>query len=202
MELDFVHPENNQGMLVLKGSEILVGQEVVDAITIIRPLEDVEDFRQGRIKARLLADRTGIRISLPAAPAFLIEAKDINALYELDGRNACAATKRAHDIVATDIQADDERRVRHIVAYFPEGITCSNRLFNDGMHGNDLKTYLQVYKNTVLSKGKRIASPKPLVHWKLVLETGRTRRTAPASGKESYDKDLDDAIGKMEDLGK
>jgi hypothetical protein len=128
MELDFVHPENNQGMLVLKGSEILVGQEVVDAITIIRPLEDVEDFRQGRIKARLLADRTGIRISLPAAPAFLIEAKDINALYELDGRNACAATKRAHDIVATDIQVDDEHQIRHIIAYFLEGITCSNSM--------------------------------------------------------------------------
>ena len=143
----------------------------------------------------------GIVISLPAAPAFLLEAKDIEALYELDGPKFCSATKRAHDIVATDIQAADELRIRHIIAYFPDGTTCSNRLFNDSMHGNDMKTYLKVYKNTVLSKGKRIVSPKPLVHWKLVVETGRTRRTAPASGKDSYDKDLDDAIGKMENLG-
>lgn len=198
MDLNFDNPEINEGMLVLKASEILIGQEVVEAVTIIRPLEDVEDFRQGRIQAQLLPDRSGIKFTLPSVASYLLDAKEIKALYEVEGILACMATKRAHDIAATDVQSDDERRLRHIIAYFPEGITCSNRHFNDGTDGLNLKTQLVMFQNTLLSKGgKAIPSLKPQVRWKVVVETGRTRCTALASGRDNYDADLETALGRM-----
>ena len=111
------------------------------------------------------------------------------------------ATQRSHGVLATDLQADDERRLRHVIAHFPQGITCSNRHFNHGMDGNDLKTHFKLYQNKVSTNGKQIASPKPYVRWKLVIETGRTRRTAPTTGKDNFDADLEKALRTLENLG-
>jgi hypothetical protein len=200
MAFDLEHPENNEGMLVLKGVEIMISQEVLDAITIIRPLEDVDDFRKGRVQAQLLPDRSGIKFTLPSVPSYLLDAKDIKSLYALDGNGACTATKRAHDVAATDIQLSDDRRLRHIIAYFPEGTTCSNRHFNDGVDGLNLKTRLVMFQNKLTFKGKPpIPSLKPHVQWKVVVDTGRTRRTAPISG--DFDADLENALGRMQAMG-
>lgn len=133
--------------------------------------------------------------SWPFVPAYLLDPKDIEGIYKLDGTGVCSATRRTHDIVATDVQADDERQLRHIIATFPQGIKCNNRHFNDGMEdGIELKTQLLMFQNLVRNKGKAIPCPKPMVRWKLVVETGRTRRTAPATGRDDYDMDLENAL--------
>jgi hypothetical protein len=184
----------------VKGTEITIGKEVINAVTIIRPLEDAEDFRKGRIKAQLLPDRSGIMFSLPSVLAYLLDPTDIKPLYALDGNGVCAATRRTHEIVTTDLQVDDEHRLRRIIARFPTGITCSNRHFNNGEDGNhNLKTHFHMYKNDqVLKGGKKVAYPKAHIRWKLVVETGRTRRTAPATSGENYDADIEKAF---QDLG-
>lgn len=198
VELDFEHPENNDGMLVLKGNEITIGFEMINVVTIIKPLEDVEDFRKGRIKAHLLPDKSGIMFSWPSVPAYLLDPDEIEKLYKMDSHGVCLATRRSHDVVATDVHSDDVRKLRHIIAHFPKGITCSNRYFNDGMDGLNLKTKLIIFQNLVHNKGRDVPCPKPMVRWKVVLETGRTVRTAPAAGRDNYDMDLDNALRDME----
>ena len=121
-------------------------------------------------------------------------------LYALDGNGACTATKHAHNVAATDIQLNDDRQLRCIIAYFSEGTTCSNRHFNDGVDGLNLKTHLVMFQNTLTTKGKApIPYLKPHVQWKVVVDMGRTRRTAPISG--DFDADLENALGRMQAMG-
>jgi hypothetical protein len=103
-------------------------------------------------------------------------------------------------LLPISLQSNDERRLRHIIAYFPEGTTCSNRHFNDDVDGLNLKTRLVMFQNKLTTKGKPpIPSLKPHVQWKVVVDTGRTRRTAPISG--DFDADLENALGRMQAMG-
>jgi hypothetical protein len=80
-------------MLVLRGEGIRVknpdrnkGDFVVDALTIYRPLDDVKDFLNKRIKAQLLPDGSGIELTWPALPEYF---RDFRKIQALEGSGVC-----------------------------------------------------------------------------------------------------------------
>lgn len=198
MDFDFENAERNEGMLVVKAGGVQVGHELVEVVTIIRHIEDVEDFRNGRFQAQLLPDKSGIEFTFPSVPSYLVDAVAVKSLYGSEGIYACKETSLSHAVAATDVHDDEERQLRHIIAYFPDGITCNNRHFNYGADGLHLKTHLVMFQDKVLSKtGKEIPFLRPHVRWKVVIETGRARRVALAPGRDNYEADLENAFARM-----
>ena len=114
--------------MVIKGSKIVIGTELVDALTIYKPIYDARDFKSKKIKASLLSDGTGIVFTEPSLPFFFTS--EITQMHELEGRSSCASTLRKHTVVANAIKGNIHRQTKEVTLLFPDGMTCNNRHFN------------------------------------------------------------------------
>jgi hypothetical protein len=202
-DLDIERPENNvNGIMVVKGSEIIVGgKEVVDALTIYKPLYDVRDYKAKKVKASLLADGTGITVTEPTVPFYFIQ--NAGQIYDLEGAKACESTARTHAIAATGIKTNNNRQIKQVTLKFPDGITCNNDNFNksttkDGslkLKNNLRMMPVQMDKD---DKGDPITTTIAFVFWKVSID-GEARHLNADAASDS-DEDLDDAFKRMQNM--
>ena len=86
--------------------------------------------------------------------------------------------------------------MKELVLYFPPGIICSNRLFNDAKQGSFmLKTHLGIIASKVQISGtQEIPFIKPYIYWKLVIEE-TTKHSLFAHKKIDTMEELVEALG-------
>jgi hypothetical protein len=70
--LNFEESKNNNGMLVYQ-SDVVIRKEVVECISVLKPMYDMREVRNKRITATLLRDGSGIRVSERTVPLFLLD---------------------------------------------------------------------------------------------------------------------------------
>ena len=196
--LNLLRPEDNNGLLVLRGVDITTGNQVVDAITIYKPLEDIQDFREKRIKAALFEDGSGIKVCWPSIPAFFF---DVERMHAVDGTHVCEPTMRSHRVAVTAVSSDQNRRVRQIFIHFPDGITCNNNHFNEGIEdGLGLKSIFKMIPKVVtLPDGTQQRYIQAYIKWKVVITNEMTRQLAPT--QDNQENDFQDAIEMLNNLG-
>ena len=69
--LNLEYPERNTGgMLVLRANDIEVDSELIDSITIFKPLFDLRDYK--KTKAILHENGGGISVFEPSVPTYLV----------------------------------------------------------------------------------------------------------------------------------
>lgn len=132
--LHIEHPWKNPfGMLVIKGTEVEEENTVIDKLTIMKPIFDVNDFEEKRYKGRLCSDGGGIIATEPTIPGYLLlDPKAIQLLVDdkhmID--NVCQPTFRTYKTIRTEMKKDASTRKKEVVYRFPPGVTCNNEFFN------------------------------------------------------------------------
>jgi hypothetical protein len=118
--LNFEEPENNNGMLVHQ-CDVVIGKEMVECVTILKPIYDIRDVRNKRITATLLQDGSGIRVSEPTVPFYLLDCP----------HGSCERSKIAHAVVVKKIKSKNTtRQFKTVILQFPQVMTCNNKCFN------------------------------------------------------------------------
>jgi hypothetical protein len=199
--LDLRHPENNHGeIFAIVGKEVQVGEkgneEIVDKMVIMLPIPDFHDYKEKKYKASLLSDRSGVIITKPTVPNFLIQA--VPTIYKLEGEAACSAMMRAHQIAAVSIQEMESKQTRQVVYKFPEGMTCNTRFFNDKEGELKLANTYRMLRVIIRAKSgtkEEVSQLCQMVRWEMAID-GQTRRLLT---KKSDDEDdiLDSAMHRM-----
>ena len=87
---------NPHQMLVTRVNDITVGNQMIDAIVIYKPIADARDFK--KVKAVLNSDGNGIVVMEPTIPSYLLE--DVASLHIGE---PCVKTENAHRVIATAI---------------------------------------------------------------------------------------------------
>jgi hypothetical protein len=210
-------PEANNGMLILRGEGIRVknpdrdkGNFVVDALTIYRPLDDVQDFLNKRIKAQLLPDGSDIEITWPTLPDYF---RDFKKIQSLEGRNVCEHTALRHSTFVALFKNDDKHQLKKIFLHFPDKVTCSNKHFNAGKEHGQLKTVFRMVPAKFRLPGYTpdpndidddgiVEYIRPFVFWKVVVNKKVTEQVAHESGaKDETNEDVLDAMRLFKDMG-
>lgn len=71
--LDLEFPERNNGMLVIQAADIVCqAKELVNSLTIFKPVYDARDAKTKKITASLLPDGSGILVMEPTVPSYLL----------------------------------------------------------------------------------------------------------------------------------
>jgi hypothetical protein len=206
--LSATSPEANGGMLVLRGEGIRVknsdqnkGDFVVDALTIYRPLDDVKDFLNKRIKAQLLSDGSGIEVTWPALPDYFRDFKKIQAL---EGRDVCERTQLRHSTFVSSFKNDDARHLKKIILHFPDQMTCNSNHFNAGKEHGQLKTVFRMAPASFKlpdftpdpdnpDDDDTVHYLQPFVYWKVVINKKVTEQVAHES--TAVDETKEDVLG-------
>jgi hypothetical protein len=169
---------------VVRGNDIKIGSELIDAITIYKPLFDMRDRK--KTKAVLHEDGGGITITEPSVASFLI--KEVAELHMLEEPTNCVPTEQAHKIAATDIQTREIRKNKQVHLMFPDGITCKLDHFNN--KNGKLKNNFRLLKVIVEKKAdpaNNIIQLIPFIFWKVTID-GESRHLE----RQTSDDDDDD----------
>lgn len=198
-------------MLVLRGEGIRVknpdrnkGDFVVDALTIYRPLDDVQDFLNKRIKAQLLPDGSGIEVTWPALPGYFSDFKKIQAL---EGSGVCDRTQLRHSTFVSSFKNDEKRQVKKIILHFPDQMTCNSNHFNAGKEHGQLKTVFRMapasFKTPDFTLDPEnpdddgiVRYIQPFVYWKVVINKTAVEQVAHES--TAVDETKEDVLGAMQ----
>ena len=187
--LNFEEPENNSDMLVYQ-SDVVVGKEMVEAVTILKPIYDMRDTRNKSITATLLEDGSGIRVREPTVPSYL-----------LDGpHGSCRLSKIAHAVVVKRIKKKNgARQFKTVILRFPEGTTCSNDHFNKKASRflNNNIGFKELELNGKDSSKTLMESSVAFMTWKLAIDG--TSRDFNNSDDEDSDDELAAALSKHND---
>lgn len=170
---------NPYGIVLMKAYGAQFGNKVFDSITIIKPVFDFRDMENKKnIKAELLENGTGMIITEPVIPHFLLHS--VQAIHEQEGKDMCTMTARAHLTEATSvIRASNEQKFKKTLLWFPEGVVCTLGIFNnhvDRETPNEIKTngrfVFSWYSTGSASHGLNGNLPllNPYVFWKLVIK--------------------------------
>ncbi len=176
-------------------AEIQVGtRKTFDAVTIFKPIFDFKDFGDSKnIKAELLEDGTGMIITEPVLPHFLLHS--VNEIHQQEGTRTCLWTTREHSAQATSIiRGGDERRFKRTLLRFPTGVVCTLDIYNtheERDSPNGLKTNCRFlfswFQTGTPSIGLNGNMPvvNPYVFWKLVIKNSeRLLHETPGSQLE------------------
>jgi hypothetical protein len=172
-ELNVERPECNQGgVFPILSKGIKVDKAIVDKLTIYCPFLDLRDYKAKKFKAQLLRDMSGVVVTLPTIPTFLIN--NVTQLHALEGGEGCVATERSHKVVGVGIKGNDSAQYKQITYRFPKGMTCNNKRFNDNRVSGDLtlSNKLRVLKVAVGadSAGSAMTQLNSFVFWELVID--------------------------------
>jgi hypothetical protein len=190
------HPERNAGgLLVVRGNDIKIGKELIDAITIYKPLYDMRDRK--KTKAVLHEDGGGITITEPSVASFLI--KEVAAIHNLEGNDNCVPTEQAHKITATGIQTNEVRGTKQVHFMFPDGVTCKSDHYNT--KNGRLKNNFRLLSSIVEKKPKpvdNIVQLVPYIFWKVTID-GEARNLESQTSDNDED-DLENAKTRMSNM--
>lgn len=179
-------------MIVAK--DVLKNHQLLDVVTIIMPLQDMRDAMKKKITASLLHDGSGMVITVPSVPSYLIH--KVDALHGLEAaKNKCEKTGNAHKALANAIKTNPERSIKKIILKFPLGVKCKTEFFN---HKDlyKLKLNIRLLKDNVdMGSGTNIEVTNCFIFWKLVVDQ-ETRSVQEDTGNESDD-DLNESIQRM-----
>ena len=196
--LNLKYPElNPNGMMVFRANDIECNTELIDTITIYKPLFDGRDIK--KTKAVLHEDGGGITITEPHVPHYMIN--EVKQIHQLEGQEGlCIPTMRVHRIAATDIRTKPMRREKQVALYFPDESTC--KIDNVNKHsGNKLKNNFRML-NIVLSEkgedGEPLVQLVPFLYWKLTID-GETRQLERSTSEDSDD-DFTQAQSRMSSM--
>jgi hypothetical protein len=184
--LNLKYPElNPNGMMVFRVNDIEHNGELIDTITIYKPLFDGRDIK--KTKAHLHEDGGGITITEPPVPHYMIN--DVKAIHQLEGKEGlCLSTMRVHRITATDIKTKPMRCEKQSTLYFPDEVTCKMDNFNKH-GGNKLKNNFRML-NIVLSEkgedGEPLVQLVPFLYWRLTID-GESRHLERSTSEDSDD---------------
>ena len=136
--MNILYPEKNDGIFPIMANDVVVGKERMSCLSILLPLLDPRNLKSSHCSARLLEDFSGIVITQPTVPYFLIHS--MHALHNLK-KETCEQTKLQHDVVGTAIQEDMSRQTKTTVWKFPGQTRCSNEYFNDNVRAKTSTQY-------------------------------------------------------------
>jgi hypothetical protein len=202
--LNFMKPWQDpcHGMIAIKGLqwEDPVTKQVVDKLSIYKPIYDINDYKEGRYQARLSQSGDAIIVTEPVVAEYLWnEATGGNSIQNLvDGANLCQVTDKSYKITRTRFMENKEYRTFETRYLFPPGVTCNNEFFN-GTPGTHLKlvTKMVLQKRLLGQDGNNlpIYSFMPFVVWKMAID-GDDSRTS-AKKQEDPDSFLSDALSSL-----
>jgi hypothetical protein len=166
--LSLEHPERNPtGMFEYKANdiEINLGTELVDAIVIFKPIFDARDKK--KIKAVLSPDGTHITVTEPSVPTYLVD--HVSQIHQMDRSDMCIPSKRAHQVIATDIKSKEARQTKKSLYFFPAGMRCKTNHFSNTV--SKLKNNFRLM-DVVLMKdaaGKEVKQLVSFIFWKVTI---------------------------------
>jgi hypothetical protein len=210
-QMDFERPWRYpcNGMIAVKGIqwEDPKTRQVLDKLSLYKPIFDIKDFQAGRYSARLAQDGRGILVTEPTVPQFFWSedsaTSSVQAIVDHGGASSiCKVTEKSFNITTTLLQENKEYRTCEILYLFPQGITCNNEFFNNDSSGVPpstpykllTKMHLQKREMGVDTDGNTVHDFMPFVAWRMAID-GADARTRPK--QESADNGLSDALGAL-----
>jgi hypothetical protein len=173
-DLDFGFPERNPtGVFAfLTPNVMLHSKEVVDVVWIYKCAVDARDAMD--IKAQMLEDGTGILVTQPSVPSFMI--KDVKQMHDADMAEAFAEPLlRDHLVQANAIDKRKERQSQQVEYKFPPGITCNTNHFKSKPSDNRLRNNKRLCKVTVIPGAAKGDPPIqtqdiPFILWRMTVD--------------------------------
>jgi hypothetical protein len=178
--------KNPNGMLAIRGNEVVQENTVVDKLSIMKPIFDMDDFDLKLYSARLNDGGTGIIVTEPTIPGYLW--RNPAKIQELvdDGApgGICKKTELTYKTIRIDMKKNREYRSHEVTYFFPQGVTCNNELFNGsstkGRRSDhfELDTEMFVYE-VELGKDQDdndIVQFCPFIVWRMAID-GAARQT-------------------------
>jgi hypothetical protein len=149
--LNFKIPERNKGGLLCfrcPNAQINGGNQLVDVIFILKPIYDIRDHSgPNRVKARILPDGSGIVVTEPIVPNFLIHnLKEIWSKEEDEDR--CPQCIIQHSATANSIKLKSKRQTKTTTMKFPSDVKCLPGFFNKKTDGT-IDTHVRVIETAM-----------------------------------------------------
>jgi hypothetical protein len=148
LNLDF--PEDNEGGVWAQYvSDVVSEKRMYNVIAIQKPCYDVRDYELGMISAELLDDGSGVIITEPSAPHFMIN--KIEKIYGKDDKKDEMFFKmsRLHATAANAIRKEPSRYKKQTIHTFPGNYCGKMGVFNNNS-GQKLKTFIRLANGTIL----------------------------------------------------
>jgi hypothetical protein len=173
-ELNFVYPERNPpGVFAFMTPNVMLdSKEGVDVVSVYKCAVDARDAMA--IKAEMLEDGTGILVSQPSVPSFLI--KDVKQMHELDkDEGFTESLMRDHLVTANAIDKRKEHQTQQVEFRFPPGITCNTKHFKNKPADNRLRNNKRLCTVTVIPGATKGAAPIqtqdiPFILWRMTVD--------------------------------
>lgn len=159
---------NQHGIIPFRGENVQVGGLVLNKVTIVKCLEYPPDWKKCR--AELLEDGTGMKLTVPSIPGYMIDNVD-----QVSMGFYCAETAKHHLTEAVRLSgADTHLQTNEIVLRFPKGTTCNKTQFNVGTTKGELRMKRKVMKiahddNGTLNQ-EDLEFIVSFVYWELVID--------------------------------
>jgi hypothetical protein len=176
---------NPFGILTVIGNKVEEDKTVIDKLTIMKPIFDINDFEKKFHKARLTHDGKGLIATEPTIPTYLWS--NPKAVLELvdEEHGSCDATFQTFKTIRTDMKKKRDLRTHEVLYKFPPGTTCNNEFFNKVNRRSsnyELDTELIVFENEVgqTEDGDKIVQFCPFVVWRMAID---------GPGKQTEDED-------------
>jgi hypothetical protein len=151
---------------------MLESKEVVDVVLVYKCAVDARDAMD--IKAEMLEDGTGILVSQPSVPSFLI--KDVKQMHEYDKKEGFAESlMQDHLVTANAIDKRKERQTQQVEYRFPAGITCNTKHFKNKPADNRLRNNKRLCTVTVIPGATKADDPIqeqdiPFILWRMTVD--------------------------------
>jgi hypothetical protein len=176
--LNFKRPTMNpNGMLVLRSDNLVSERDMIDCVTIIKPLFDARD--QSHIKAELFHDGTGFQVLEPCIPTYMVKDLVVMGCLEVED-NFEIALRAQHKVAATRTR----EHVRKTKFFFPEGIKCKVGKVPGVFKMKNQFRLIQV--PDAGKKGSKIQQVLPYIVWRLIVD-GEARTIEKQDSEDSDD---------------
>ena len=173
-ELNFQYPERNPpGLFAFMTPNVMLeSKEMVDVVSVYKCMVDARDLLV--TTAEMLEDGTGILVSQPSLPSFLI--KEVKQIHESEKKEFfCESLMRDHLVMANAIDKRKERQPQEVELKFPPGITCNTKHFKNKAADNRLKNNMRLCKTTVIPGATKTDAPDqtqeiPYILWRMTVD--------------------------------
>jgi hypothetical protein len=188
--MDIMNPERNAGGIwAYKATDIVPkeSKQAYDAIVVVKPIVDFDDYEKGRYSATLATDGKGIIITEPTAPNFIIQ--DLKKLYTEEERKDHCVYSRVHfghNTAANAVRGNIARRSKKVLYKFPNDMKCKMGVFNPGPIGSKLQKLPRISEGVPLKFGQTNQLPtfNYACIWTIVLEEPEERQVDLPDGEE------------------
>ncbi len=176
-QLYFEEPWKNPfGMVCIVGTKVEHEKTVIDKLTIIKPVFDINDNQRELFKGRLNSDGTGIIVTEPTIPGFLWQnPQDIQELIDAEEDEICDRSFQTYKTIRTDMKRNKDLLSHEVIYRFPKGVTCNNEFFNSMNRRSshyELDTDMIIYKQVlgVDEQNNNIIQFCPCLVWKMAID--------------------------------